>query len=106
MRSPPLDIQGIQLINVDNRQEPTHDTLSYECDYRNKGVYFLKEHNSVLIGRAPQALRSSGFQRSSGQGNRTVPPNSWVHPSPVLSRSHAVITLSKDKVRTQPYCGE
>lgn len=98
-RSPTADIRGIRLINLDKNSDNNTDSDSDDAGtHQDKDVFLLKEHDSVLIGRAPQASRSARYPRTSGQGGRTIPANSWVHPSPVLSRSHAVLTLSKDKV--------
>lgn len=97
--SPTADIRGIRLVNLDKNSDNSTDSDSDDAGaHRNKDIFLLKEHDSVLIGRAPQASRSARFPRTSGQGGRTIPANSWVHPSPVLSRSHAVLKLSKDKV--------
>lgn len=82
------EIKGIRLRSLDWFDWDDEMTLD-----RNKEVYLVKEHETVLIGRAPQIQRGSSSSRT-----RNLPDNSWVLPCPVLSRSHALITLKKDEV--------
>ena len=78
------DIVGVRLFSLDN----WHTWGSTDTLDQNKDVYLVKEFETVLIGRAPQITK----------GTRPLPDNSWVLPCPVLSRSHAVLSLTKDQV--------
>jgi len=80
------DIKGVRLFSLDN----WHTWGSTDTLDQNKDVYLVKECETVLIGRAPQITK--------GTHTRPLPDNSWVLPCPVLSRSHAVLSLTKDQV--------
>ena len=80
------DIKGVRLLSLDNWHVwGSGDTLD-----RNKDIYLVKEFETILIGRAPQIQK--------GTHTRPLQDNSWVLPCPVLSRSHAILSLSKDQV--------
>lgn len=77
------DIKGVRLIVLsDGSGQPTSNGI-------NGRVYWIRDQQKVIVGRAPQR-----------DGSRQLAPNSYALPCPVMSKEHAVIEFRDGLVRS------
>ena len=76
------DIKGVRFVALGDEYGQTN---SYGSNQR---VYWIRDQQKVIIGRAPQR-----------DGSRPLAPNSYALPCPVMSKEHAIIEMRDGIVR-------